>query len=164
MRRLSRASLALAAVILVAVTPARADPAPAALVEKLETWLDTHAPWPRRDSDPVIQVVPRTEALAMADRAALSHALTPRAFYDPESATISLIAPWDARNPLDQAILLHELAHHRQAPHHWYCPGAQEEPAYRLQAAWLAERGLEARINWIAVLLESGCSRRDIHP
>jgi len=37
-------------------------------------------------------------------------------------------------------------------------------PAYRLQEAWLAERGTEAEVNWVAVVLDSGCTRRDIHP
>lgn len=35
----------------------------------------------------------------------------------------------------DASMLLHELIHHRQAPHHWYCPAAPELPAYRLQEA-----------------------------
>ena len=47
---------------------------------------------------------------------------------------------------------------------HWYCPGAQELSAYRTQQAWLAELGLELDVNWIAVVLESGCTPRDFHP
>lgn len=73
--------------------------------------------------------------------------------------------PWSARDPQDVAVLLHELVHHRQAgARHYYCPGAQEPLAYELQRDWLAERGLETRINWIAVRLEAGCTPRDIHP
>jgi len=54
--------------------------------------------------------------------------------------------------------------HIEQAPHHWFCPAAQELPAYRLREAWLAERGLSADVNWVAVVLDAGCTRRDIHP
>ncbi len=43
------------------------------------------------------------------------------------------------------------------------CPVAQELPAYRLQEAWFGELGLEPDVNWIAVTLEAGCARRDIH-
>lgn len=87
-----------------------------------------------------------------------------RGYYDARTATITLIAPWDPENRTDQSVLLHELAHHRQAPLHWYCPAAQELPAYRLQAAWAAENDAEPAIDWLRVVLESGCSPRDIHP
>jgi hypothetical protein len=43
-------------------------------------------------------------------------------------------------------------------------PGAQEPDAYRLQAAWLAERGQEIEVNRIAVVLAAGCTPKDIHP
>jgi hypothetical protein len=33
-----------------------------------------------------------------------------------------------------------------------------------LQHKWLVERGLKARVNWLAVLIESSCSPRDVHP
>ena len=87
-----------------------------------------------------------------------------RAFYDGETQTITLVAPWNIRDPVDQSILLHELAHHRQATLHWVCDGAQELPAYRLQATWANEKGVTVRINWIAAVLESGCGPRDFHP
>lgn len=88
-----------------------------------------------------------------------------RGLYDPDAATIRLVRPWDPRDPFDVSTLPHELVHHRQqGARHWYCPGAQELPAYRLQEAWLADLGLEPDIDWIAVVLEAGCTPRDIHP
>lgn len=79
-----------------------------------------------------------------------------RAFYDDRTETITLVSPWNMRAPADQSILLHELAHHRQTPHHWYCAGAQEFPAYKLQAAWAEEQGAEVSINRMAACLEAG--------
>jgi hypothetical protein len=133
------------------------------LVEVLETWLDAHAPWPRRSGDPVIRTISPEELASLSGVSSRGHGTT-RGLYDPEMQTVFLREPWDRFDAQDVSVLLHELVHHRQASSHWYCPGAQELPAYRLQAAWLAERGLEANVNWIAVVLESGCTRRDIHP
>ena len=88
-----------------------------------------------------------------------------RGFYDIELGVIYIVKPWSPNNPQDVSVVLHELVHHRQqTAQHWYCPGAQELPAYRLQEKWLAERGLAVPINWVAVVLEAGCSRRDVHP
>ena len=133
------------------------------LIEVLELWLDANAPWPRRDSPPKVRIVTAetAEALALPPRPA--HGNT-RGLYDAENLTIFLIKPWDRKDPQDVSVLLHELVHDRQSPHHLPCPGAQELPAYRLQDRWLRERGLEAPVNWIAVVLEAGCTPRDIHP
>lgn len=174
---LSRASRWLAAPVLcmLLATPApaefRIDPDPAwrhapdmtALVGVLETWLDRQAPWARREALPEIRIVQPEAAAAIRGLAGRGHGRM-RGLYDPESATVYLVAPWDAGDAEDVSVLLHELVHHRQAAHHWYCPGAQELPAYRLQDRWLGERGLEADVNWIAVVLEAGCTPRDIHP
>lgn len=69
------------------------------------------------------------------------------------------------RDARDVSVLLHELTHHRQATaRHWYCPGQQELPAYRLQAAWLAEQDETIAINWIDATLAAGCTPSDFHP
>ncbi len=134
------------------------------LVERLEAWLDRESPYPRRPSSAEIRLVTASQALHLQGQASLP-GLVPRGLYDAETATIYLVAPWSPAVAEDASVLLHELAHHRQqTARHWYCPGAQELPAYRLQEKWLSERGLKARVNWIAVVLESGCSPRDIHP
>ncbi len=133
------------------------------LTEFLEDWLDEHAPWPRRSETPTIRLISPERAAGLGGPSGRGHG-TRRGLYDPETATVYLVRPWDRQDVQDAAVLLHELIHHRQAPHHWYCAGAQEPPAYRLQDAWLAERGLEADVNWIAVVLEGGCQPRDFHP
>lgn len=134
------------------------------LVSVLDAWLDTHSEWSRRDTDPRIRMVSEWEARARQGATASFQRGRLRGLYDPGQAEILLVRPWDPRDPEDVSVLLHELVHHRQAPHHWYCPAAQELPAYRLQEAWLAERGMRADVNWVAVVLDSGCTRRDIHP
>ena len=133
------------------------------VVEALESWLDDNAPWPRRDTAPTIQVLPSSLVTAIHPTGARGFGAR-RGFYDADTATVTLSAPWDPDDPNDRSVLLHELAHHRQAPLHWYCPAAQELPAYRLQAAWAAEHGAEPAIDWLRVVLQSGCTPRDIHP
>ena len=136
-----------------------------ALVTHLDSWLDANSDLPRRKAAPTVRLTYRAHIARMAPMRTASNASHTRGFYDPDAETIWLIRPWSARNPLDVSVLLHELTHHRQAAHgHWYCPGAQELPAYRLQQAWLNGLGLEFDVNWVAVILESGCTPRDIHP
>ena len=133
------------------------------LIASLDDWLDKALPWPRRTTPARIRFITDRQARRMAGHPAMGHGRA-RGLYDAETETIHLVSPWSADNPGDVAVLLHELVHHRQAPHHFYCPAAQEEAAYKAQAAWLAERGLSADINWIAVTLQAGCTPRDIHP
>jgi hypothetical protein len=135
------------------------------LVAQLESWLDIHAAQPMRSERPTIRFIDVDLAVQLAGKHSLALEVAPRGLYDAETQTISLVLPWSVENPHDVSVLLHELVHHRQATAgHWYCPGAMELPAYRLQQAWLNELNLEASINWVAVVLESGCAPRDIHP
>lgn len=136
-----------------------------ALVEHLETWLDLHTDLPRPDTRATIRQISGARAAHMHSPRYSSQQNTTRGLYDPHEETIYLVRPWDSRNPFDVAVLLHELFHHRQKHFgYWYCPGAQELPAYRAQESWLEGLHLEADINWIAVVLEAGCTPRDIHP
>jgi hypothetical protein len=134
------------------------------LVSVLDAWLDENAEWAQRDAPPDIRLVSEAEARARRGATGSFQRGQLRGLYDPEEAEILLVRPWDPHNAEDVSVLLHELVHHRQTPHHWYCPAAQELPAYRLQEAWLAARGMRADVNWIAVVLDAGCTRRDIHP
>lgn len=136
-----------------------------ALVAHLENWLDAHTDLRRRATPPEVRLTSAAQAAALGPERLSSGQATLRGLYDPDAEVIWLVRPWDPRDPFNVSTLLHELAHHRQAEaQHWYCPGAQELPAYRLQAAWLAELGLAPDVNWIAVVLEAGCTPRDIHP
>lgn len=134
------------------------------LVFTLETWLDGNAPWPKAEKRPEIRWISASEAASLHTPQFLGSG-SPRGLYEADTATVYLVQPWDRRDPRDVAVLLHELAHHRQAgAQHWVCPGAMELSAYRLQNAWLSELGLSANVNWIAVVLEAGCGPRDVHP
>lgn len=134
------------------------------LTATLDDWLDVNSAWSRRDAPPRIRIVSEWEAKARRGVTASRQNGPLRGLYDADREEIMLVAPWNPRSAKDVSVLLHELIHHRQAPYHWYCPAAQELPACRLQDAWLAERGMRANMNWMAVVLESGCARRDIHP
>lgn len=135
------------------------------LVVHLEDWLDIHTDLPRRAAPPVIHLSDHAHAASIALSYHSSASPTLRGLYDPDTETVWLVRPWDARSPYDVGTLLHELVHHRQAAAgHWYCPGAQELPAYRVQQQWLNALGLEPDVNWIAVVIEAGCTPRDIHP
>jgi len=135
------------------------------LVAHLDVWLDANTNLPRRDTAATISMTSPTDALALAGINSAINAETVRGLYDSASTTIWLVYPWSLKDPRDVSVLLHELVHHRQAEAgHWYCPGAQELPAYKTQQAWLDELGLELNANWIAVVLEAGCTPRDIHP
>ncbi|MEM9911608.1 MAG: DUF6647 family protein, partial [Pseudomonadota bacterium] len=131
----------------------------------LEEWLDRNTDLSRSQNIPKIQHISVAQAAQMHTPLHSSQLGKTRGLYDPETQTIYLVRPWDKHNPYDVAVLLHELVHHRQKGHgHWYCAGAQELPAYRIQEQWLAELTLKANINWIAVFLEAGCTPRDFHP
>lgn len=133
------------------------------LVAVFDTWLDQNTDLQRPDANLEIRIISASFAATLQGSSASSFGRT-RGLFDPASSTIYLILPWDRKNPHDASVLLHELVHARQVGRHYYCHGAQEEAAYRLQDDWLRERGLQARVNWIAVILESGCNRRDFHP
>lgn len=134
-----------------------------ALLKDLNVWLDAETEFARRDQPPKIEVIgpARAEALyGIADRSGGRL----RGLYDADSGTIYLTAPWSPGDPRDVSVLLHEIVHHRQAGKHWYCEQAQEWRAYQIQAQWLNERQIDDGFYWPAILLQSSCTRRDIHP
>jgi hypothetical protein len=165
MKRVFRASCLLAAATAFAFSSA-ASATPrnlAELVAELEEWIDRNAPWPRRETAPAIRLLsPSLAAGEYGSAGFLGGRL--RGFYSAETQTITLVLPWDYRDQADQSVLLHELIHHRQVQDHWYCEAAQELPAYKLQEKWAEERNVPVSINWMAVVLEAGCTPRDIHP
>jgi hypothetical protein len=135
------------------------------LVRALDRWLDSESPYPPRATPSRIRLVSPHRILALSSTGHRQGGGRRRGLYDPDSRTIYLARPWSMRDARDVSVLLHELTHHRQATaRHWYCPGQQELPAYRLQAAWLAEQAETIAINWIAATLAAGCVPRDIHP
>lgn len=133
------------------------------LVARLDRWLDRRIAWPARDTPPRIRYITPRRAAQLNGQSDRGHGRT-CGLYDAESGTIYLVTPWSADTPEDVAVLLHELVHHRQAPHHFYCGPAREPAAYKAQSDWLVERGLKPDVNWLAVVWNAGCTPRDIHP
>lgn len=85
--------------------------------------------------------------------------------YDETTEQICLAKPWNASNTKDRGVLLHELVHHVQyQSKSWACPKATEWEAYKLQEAWLLEKGARPGFNWMYILLASRCTPRDVHP
>jgi hypothetical protein len=86
------------------------------------------------------------------------------ATYDAYSREIYLKCPWNPADPHDMSTLLHEVIHDVQYTNRISaCPREAEWEAYRLQAEWLEEQGLEPQRNWLQAVLSSGCLR-DVHP
>ena len=106
----------------------------ARLMDNLESWLDTQSPYPARATAPNTRMISPQRARAISQGPGrLGSARC--GLYDPDTQTIYLVRPWSQHLARDISVLLHELAHHRQATaRHWYCPGQQDLPAYRLQA------------------------------
>ena len=134
-----------------------------ALLSELNLWLDTETEYARRDDQPHIVFVGQDQAERLRGAEGRTDGLT-RGLYDAAIETIYLTEPWSAEIPRDVSVLLHEMAHHRQAAQHWYCEQAQEWRAYQIQAQWLADQQIVNNFYWPAILLQSSCAKRDIHP
>ena len=91
-----------------------------------------------------------------------------KGLYDKQNYKIILVRPWDSAKPYDVSILLHELIHFVQYnSQEWACWPKTEWEAYKLQEAWLQERGYEPEFNWLQIYFLSRCPIRDpsdIHP
>ena len=163
---LKRVTLAVTAKISIALsTAALADTPviPPTLLEELHAWIDAASDLPR-PSDPAKIVFADPHEVTEPSKMAAVIGNVPRGLYAPETGEITLVLPWSAQDPHDVSVLLHELVHHRQNAKHYYCEAAKEHTAYKLQKAWLAERHLTLDVNWVAVILASSCTPRDIHP
>ena len=136
---------------------------PSALIPKLNAWLDAKTEYRDRQTQPRILLID-------AERAEDLHGVANRSggrirgLYDADTGTIYLTKPWSPDDLHDVSVLLHEMVHHRQAGKHWYCAQAQEWRAYQIQSQWLAERNIQDNFYWPAILLQSSCANRDIHP
>ena len=87
-----------------------------------------------------------------------------RAAYDVSRGHVFLVLPWDADDPYDASVLLHELVHHVQlTTREWDCIGAPEWEAYKLQERYLKKHGIDPGFDWLHIYMMSRCPR-DIHP
>lgn len=134
-----------------------------ALMGALNTWLDAETEFEKKGSQPHIKLIGTELAESLHGVADYSGGRT-RGLYNAETGTIYLTKPWSPGNPRDISVLLHEMVHHRQAGQHWYCQQTQEWRAYQIQAQWLAEHQIADEFYWPAILLQSSCAKRDIHP
>lgn len=134
------------------------------LVPGLLGWIAAHAPY-RVDGEalPAVLLCRSGDAIAYEGRDLVVGPLV-HGLYDHPERQIWLVAPWDAGDPVAVSTLLHELVHHLQFTQaRWPCAAAAEPEAYRLQAAWLAEQGIEAGFDWGRIALASRCPF-DVHP
>jgi hypothetical protein len=69
------------------------------------------------------------------------------AIYDDDGHTVNLARDWNEHDPVDQSVLLHALLHHAQpdSAETDCCHHAREAEAYRLQALWLSQQGIDFR-------------------
>ena len=135
------------------------------IAQELDNWLDANSPYPRAELPlgKIAFVAPETIVNYNGQATQLDEFT--RGLYDKDAETIYLVEPWDANDAFDRSVLLHELAHHRQAKaKHWYCDHAQEWDAYQLQAAFLEDENVDYKFNWALIVLESSCAKRDVHP
>jgi len=70
------------------------------------------------------------------------------AVHESDTATVHLARDWDESDPVDQSVLLHALLHHVQSRSPCTCRfhNARESDAYRLQALWLGQQGIDFRL------------------
>lgn len=75
------------------------------------------------------------------------------AFYSEKDHTIYLPGNWHPNALRDRSILLHELVHHLQYLNHVKvtCESEYEFQAFKLQAAWLSEQGVEYPLDLMGV-------------
>lgn len=75
------------------------------------------------------------------------------AFYSEKDHTVYLPDSWHPNTLRDRSILLHELVHHLQYLNHVKvtCESEYEFQAFKLQAAWLSEQGVEYPLDLMAV-------------
>lgn len=135
-------------------------PAPraTALEPELMAWITSHTDY-RRPAGPLPEVVfcRSGEVIDYEGR----HIRVDRhlhAAYDLRERRIFLVRPWSPDDLRDRSALLHELTHYVQfAARRWPCPEAAEWEAYQLQAAWLAEQGVDAEFDWTQIRLMARC-------
>jgi len=101
---------------------------PAALVETLVRWIGAETGYdtaPSLAAPPAIRFC-RTGKVIGYEGAGRLVDPTLRAAHDARARAIFLVLPWDAADPFDRSVLLHELVHHVQVQaRDWPCPGAR---------------------------------------
>ncbi|AQS48943.1 hypothetical protein BMG03_14960 [Thioclava nitratireducens] len=131
---------------------------PKAVMAPLTAWIAEHSDYAAPEGAPAIFLCQSGEVITYEGRDLLVDADL-RAAYDFVEDRIFLVAPWSEDDPMLLSSLLHELIHRAQfRAKDWPCPAAAEPEAYRLQEAWLAERGIDPGFAWAEIYLRARCS------
>jgi hypothetical protein len=140
--------------------------APGALVRRLLGWLAAHSDYDtgRAAADPPEIRFCRSGEVIRYEGHDILVEPDLRAAFDLRARRIYLVLPWRADDPRNVSALLHELIHDVQfAARDWPCPQATEWEAYRLQAAWLEEQGIDPGFDWFGIHMRARCPG-DVHP
>ena len=136
---------------------------PDAVTEALAEWIEAHSDYTLPQGAPAIFMCQSGEVITYEGHDLLVDSDL-RAAYDLVEDRIFLVAPWSEDDPMQLSSLLHELIHRAQFhARDWPCPAAAEPEAYRLQEAWLAERGVDPGFEWVEIYLHARCPS-DRHP
>lgn len=163
---LSALFLALASSVAVAGDGREHAGPPPEMIRQLILWVGEHTEY---DIEPTLADLPEVcfcETGEKIDYEGRRVLVEPglRALYDADARRIYLVDGWSRNNQRHVSNLLHELIHDIQLSNRdWSCVGAPEWQAYKLQEAWLAERGIKSGFNWLHIFFKSRCPR-DIHP
>lgn len=121
------------------------------LVRNLMSWVESR-------TGTTVPVLPRVIASRSEFKKILvamgrSFAGRPQSLYIPGTVYMNNLW-WDAEDPVQLSLLVHELVHHAQlfmTETKWPCPDAREVMAYQLQNQWLEENGHSpfVRAAWI---------------
>jgi hypothetical protein len=155
--------LALAAALMLAASPIRADdagpaPVPAsvpssvpveALLAAIGAWVAVELGLEAAPEPPAIR---RDSPERLASRRGWGARLAGRpghvgvlALYDASAGRIHLRSDWTGRDVYEVSVLVHEMVHHAQhvTGRRFACPGSAEAEAYTLQARWLGLFGAD---------------------
>ena len=121
--------------------------------EGLTAWIIAKTGW-TVGGVPAIRFVP-PEELVKRYTGGKSTAPHIGALYSHKDDTIYLPDGWNPDNLRDRSALLHELVHHLQMANNVKaaCRAEYEWDAYRLQIAWLREKGIEDPLKFLGINL-----------
>lgn len=112
------------------------------LVALLVAWISAGYGLPAPEQTPRV-VLSDPAALVASEQAFAQNRRLVLGAHDDRTGTIHLRHDWDASDPIDVSILVHEIVHHLQQAdgRRYACPEAREALAYAAQADWLAAFG-----------------------
>jgi len=117
----------------------------------LISWIASQTHWTFQETPP-IDLIP-SEEIQKRYTAEDPTSFQIGAFYSVKDRTIYLPDSWRSNTLRDRSILLHELVHHLQYLNHVKvtCETEREFQAFKLQAAWLSEQGVEYPLDLMGV-------------